>query len=152
VFPYDNSKENPYHLSVGSLLINHRGELLTLQRPDGFIILPTGTLKPKETLEDALHRELMEETGAKGRVKRYLGVTLMPFRWGGRPGSPLYHKAMLWHEIELLSIDDKLRAQNDDESESSVLWLPKDKATERFQRQGRELDDWDFSEAVARLS
>jgi 8-oxo-dGTP pyrophosphatase MutT (NUDIX family) len=96
-FPYRNTPDIAHHLSVGAVVVNDRHQVLTLRRQSREIILPTGTLNPRETLLDALHRELLEETGAEAKLVRYLGSTEMPFTWNGLR----YNKTVLWHHMQL---------------------------------------------------
>ena len=49
-------------------------ELLLIQHPNAGIQIPAGTVEKSETVEEALIREIIEETGLrKTRIKRYLG-------------------------------------------------------------------------------
>ncbi|MFW9905340.1 MAG: NUDIX domain-containing protein [Candidatus Thorarchaeota archaeon] len=49
-------------------------ELLLIQHPNAGIQIPAGTVEKGETVEEALKREIIEETGLKKtRIKRYLG-------------------------------------------------------------------------------
>ena len=67
---------HPQHISVGSILMNEKGEVCCHhfftkdlkgywadEKLDDFYILMRETLKPNETLEHALERGLMEEFG-----------------------------------------------------------------------------------------
>ncbi len=146
-FLYGNTVEHEHHLSVGIMARDAAGDVLVLLRPNGVYTLPTGTQKPGETLEQTVARELREETGARGKVLRFLGGTTMTFTWHDQE----YHKTFLWHEVQVESTDPAARDGDDDEAGADLVWLSPASAMEHFRRQGRALGDWDFSEAVSRL-
>ena len=148
-FPYANSKDLHYHISVGAVVRNDKGEVLVLCRPDGTCVLTTETMRPRETPLETLARGIIEELGATARVTRFLGATEMPFRWGG--DGDHYEKTILWHEMLLESIDESLRAAGDDETGAEAVWLSVKQAEAVFTEQGRTLNDWDFSAVIERL-
>jgi 8-oxo-dGTP pyrophosphatase MutT (NUDIX family) len=73
---------NPYggtptalRVSVNALILNEGGQVLLQRRADnGYWNLPGGGLELGESLEAALHREVMEETGLTVRALRLVGV------------------------------------------------------------------------------
>lgn len=83
------TKRSPYHLSVGAIVVNRKGEIRCHHFPKGnanpeFVLLMRETLKPHESLEKALARGLKEEFGMKARVVAYLGSFESSFRnWEG---------------------------------------------------------------------
>jgi 8-oxo-dGTP diphosphatase len=94
--------ENPA-LTVDAVWIRSGKVLLVRRgRPPfrGFWALPGGFVELRETVEDALERELREETGLVGRPMRIVGVysgpdrdprkptTTVAFLVGGRGGNP----------------------------------------------------------------
>lgn len=64
VFP-EHKEGHRFSLSVGVLLSipRSRGSLVLVQRKDGKWGLPAGSVEPQETFQDALVREVAEETG-----------------------------------------------------------------------------------------
>lgn len=62
--------------AVGGLVVNRNGELLMVRRAqdpgNGKWGLPGGFVDPGETIEQALHREVLEETHLKITASRYL--------------------------------------------------------------------------------
>jgi len=66
------------HIGVCVIVINDQNQLLLGKRKNGYRAgyygLPGGQLELKEKLEDAIKRELYEETGLKGNSVSCLGV------------------------------------------------------------------------------
>jgi len=54
-------------------VVRLEGMLVALRNPDGVHLLPGGRLEPGETYEDALRREVLEETGLSLRSTRRIG-------------------------------------------------------------------------------
>ena len=63
---------------VAASIVNERGELLLQEKSGEPWSLPAGTIEPGETPEQAIVREVGEETGLAVRPRRLLGV------FGGR--------------------------------------------------------------------
>ena len=81
---FKGSKENPYHLSVGAVVFNEENKICchyfkraTLRKVfenfTDFYILMRETMEMGESIEQALHRGLMEEFGIIGDIITYLG-------------------------------------------------------------------------------
>lgn len=62
--------------AVACVIIDEQGRLLSVRRAyepaRGTLDLPGGFVDPLETVEEAVARELMEETGLEARAMRYL--------------------------------------------------------------------------------
>lgn len=74
-----NSKERTkVWLGVAGLVENENGEWLVVMKRygglDGMWSLPAGFVKPGETIDQACHRELLEETGIKASMQGLLGL------------------------------------------------------------------------------
>ncbi len=72
-----DTKEDTFHLGVKALLFNQQGKLLLLQldpkkyknTPDICWDIPGGRIQKNESLEEALKREVYEETGLRHLTK-----------------------------------------------------------------------------------
>ena len=60
--------------SVAGLIRNNKGELLLQKKSDGSWSLPAGAIEPSETPEQAIKREILEETGYTTNKIRLCGV------------------------------------------------------------------------------
>lgn len=75
---YTGQAKNPYHLSIGAVVLNDKKEiachhLSDINESKSLYILMRETVKPNELLEQAVARGLMEEFGMKAEIKDYLG-------------------------------------------------------------------------------
>ncbi|MGB9720049.1 MAG: aspartate 1-decarboxylase [bacterium] len=73
--------------SVAGFIMNADDEILLIKRgaePEkGRWALPSGFIEPNETPEQAVLRELKEETGLNGTIKKMLGIYVEPTRFYG---------------------------------------------------------------------
>lgn len=130
------TKENPYHISIGGLVINEEGKILVHhfradKLPEKLRRLVTGdlyilmreTIEPNETIEQTLARGLMEEFGAKGELVKYLGSLKGKFPVGDK----IAEKTTLYFLVKYLQHDESKRQEGSLESESILEWIePKD--------------------------
>ena len=66
---------NPTHLvSVAALVTNEKGEILLVNSPWRGWEYPGGLIEPGETFQEALHREVMEESGIKIEITGFVGI------------------------------------------------------------------------------
>lgn len=68
--------KNHIHILSRAVIIDDEHILLckTLDLTPGFYFLPGGHIEHEESAEEAVKRELMEESGATIRIKRFLGI------------------------------------------------------------------------------
>lgn len=68
--------DNAFRANVGALIINHSGEVLALERLKLHDVwqLPQGGLEPGEEPEEAVYRELLEETGIDAQQLKLLAI------------------------------------------------------------------------------
>ena len=65
----------PTHLvSVAALVTNENGEILLVNSPWRGWEYPGGLIEPGETFQQALHREVMEETGVEIEITGFVGI------------------------------------------------------------------------------
>lgn len=67
--------EFDHFLSVAALVEDDRGRVLMLRSPDRGWEYPGGMVEPEETLQQALHREILEETGASVEIVSLAGIS-----------------------------------------------------------------------------
>ena len=66
---------NPTHLvSVAALVTNDNGEILLVKSPLRGWEYPGGLIEPGETFQEALHREIREESGVEVEVTGFVGI------------------------------------------------------------------------------
>ena len=66
--------EYTHFVSVAGLFYNDKDEVLLLESPNRGWEYPGGMVEPGETLQDALIREIKEETGADVEITGFIGV------------------------------------------------------------------------------
>ena len=66
---------NPTHLvSVAALVTNDQGEILLVNSPWRGWEYPGGLIDPRETFQEALHREVREEAGVEIEITGFVGI------------------------------------------------------------------------------
>ena len=66
---------NPTHLvSVAALVTNDRGEILLVNSPWRGWEYPGGLIEPGETFQQALKREIREESGVEVEITGFIGI------------------------------------------------------------------------------
>ena len=66
---------NPTHLvSVAALVTNEKGEILLVNSPWRGWEYPGGLIEPGETFQQALRREVLEESGAEIEITGFVGI------------------------------------------------------------------------------
>ena len=66
--------EYTHFVSVAGLVCNDKDEILLLKSPNRGWEYPGGMVEPGETLQDALIREIKEETGIDVEITGFIGV------------------------------------------------------------------------------
>lgn len=66
---------NPTHLvSVAALVTNDNGQVLLVKSPWRGWEYPGGLIEPGETFQEALHREVREESGVEIEITGFVGI------------------------------------------------------------------------------
>lgn len=73
----DSSLRN-FRIAVSALIFNGGQILLALRRDIGWWNLPGGGMEIGETVEEAVHREVLEETGLEIEIEQLVGVYSKP--------------------------------------------------------------------------
>ncbi len=159
---FQGVSEHPWHLSVGAVLMNEKGEVCHHHFTDAltkgywpdegcidFHLLMRETVHPNETLEEAVHRGLVEEFGVMGEIIDYIGSFTSEFQHKG----VAIQKTTSYFLCKLLFQDETKRNASDIEGQTILEWhtpaflIPKMK--EQGTRFGRE--DVDESAVLERL-
>jgi len=73
------AKQGKIRLGCSAAIFDEQGRvLLTKRRDNGQWCLPSGGVEPGESVAEACEREVLEETGLRVRVKRFVGVYSYP--------------------------------------------------------------------------
>lgn len=110
---------------------------------DDFYILMRETLEPKETLEHALHRGLMEEFGIEAEILDYIGSIQSHFQ----SKNVEIEKTTLYFLCELKSQDLNKRGSGDVEDESQIEWHTTDFLIPKMKEQARVYGRTDVDES-----
>ncbi|HEY1074592.1 MAG TPA: NUDIX domain-containing protein [Patescibacteria group bacterium] len=122
--PTDNyfrgDPEHPSHLSVGAVLLS--GDKICchhFQFAD-FYILMRETVEPNETFEQALTRGLLDEFGARAKVRAYVGSLKTYYELDDKT----VEKTTLYFLCELESRSEAWRKYDDHEKDSTIECHP----------------------------
>ena len=116
-FQVRGNKNNPYHFSVGAVVIKD-GNIALLKKPDDSITLPRETLYSKESIENNLARGLEEELGVIVKVKKYLGSIQEYFY---RPDKTRVEKTTAYFLV--IATKNTKRNPQKDEMDDEIMWL-----------------------------
>lgn len=151
---FTSTKESPYHLSVGAVVVNNEGKFLCHhykhfggQEYDAYLLMKE-TAHPGESVEQTLDRGLLEEFGAKGKITAYLGslVTILP------RGDISTQKTTLYFLVEFLEKDEALRS-DEDKDQSIVEWQDAEFLIQKMKEQTKHFNGrqtMDESEVIER--
>ena len=96
-----------HYVGVGGMVLNSKNEILLIQErraTNGLWKLPGGFVDKGETLETAVEREVLEETGVKAKFQGLLALReQMDFKFGA---ADFYFVCVLRPEVEDIGIQD----------------------------------------------
>lgn len=106
-------------VTVAAVIERDRHFLLVEERPEGIPVInqPAGHLEPGESLQDAIIREVLEETGRPFRPTALIGVYLWPMPTGDRTYLRFCFAGQAGEPIEAARIDSDIDANH---------WLTRD--------------------------
>jgi 8-oxo-dGTP diphosphatase len=118
------------HVLSRAVIIDQNHILLckTLDLAIGFYFLPGGHVEHGESVEKSLLRELIEETGANCKIKRFLGCLEYSFEPGHNSICHSHEYNFIFEvESESLKVNSKIPQL---ESHIELLWIPLNKLAE----------------------
>jgi hypothetical protein len=154
---FQGDSEHPQHVSVGAVLINNKNDICCHhfnsakfdfkgywreQGLDDFYTLMRKTIKPDETLENTLHRGLLEEFGAEAEIINYIGSIQSYFEDKGVK----IQKTTLYFLCKLKTQDLNKRGLGD--IESQIEWLAPDFLILKMKEQVRKYSRTDIDEST----
>lgn len=123
-------KENPYHLSIGQVIINNQNQIALIQKSSGVLTLPRETTYIEESYAEALVRGAQEEIGVTIKPIRFLGSLITSFN---RDSETVIEKSTLYFlSIMLEETENNLEL---DEIEDTVIWIEPTEAIEKLKEQ-----------------
>lgn len=146
------SREYPYHLSVGAVVVNDDNQIFCHYFNEldihGIIVkdlylLMRESLELNESLEQCLSRGLQEEYGVKGEIISFLGTLVTQHNDTGF----LVHKSTLYFLVKCTEFNIENRSKNDHESGSILKFYDKDFLIKKMYGQGRDLNRTDLDES-----
>lgn len=151
---FQYSEENPYHISVGAVLVKDGKILLhrhvRAEMPEKYrkflddletaYTLMRESLENGESLEEAVLRGIKEEFGAEGTIVRYLGSIDAAL-----PKFGIRQKTTLYFEVTCTALGE--RSPQDEEANSKLEWYTPDEAFALLTAQEQVTDRGDLHEA-----
>ena len=154
---FQHTPDQPYHISVGAVLVNENGEVCVHKRTrenlppefhdalgglDEVYILRRESLENDESLEESVLRGIREEFGASGELGKYLGSIQTVIQ----PKSYPFQKTTLYFAVRLTELG--ARPEDDEEIDSILEWHPIEFLIERMKEQAASTDRGDLDESV----
>lgn len=152
------SREYPYHVSVGAVLVNAEGKVcahyfdelqIGSRQAKDFYILMRETPEAGESLMETLERGLREEFGATATTRHYIGSIVAKIDGV----ETLKEKTTLYFLCDVVNQEASLREDVDAESRSKVGWYDVDFLIAKMRQQAVETgyEDIDESQILERV-
>lgn len=147
------SKEYPYHISIGAVLVNGEGKVcahyfdqlqIGSRQAKDFHILMRETPELGESIMETLERGLNEEFGATATIRHFIGSITAKIE----NVDTLKEKTTLYFLCDVVTQDITQRKDVDAESSSQVGWYDPDFLISKMKRQGRETGYEDIDESA----
>lgn len=131
-FQIRGDSDNPYHLSVGAVILKIN-EVTLLKKKDGSYTLPRETMYLQESIEESLVRGMQEEIGIIIKIGKYLGSQTTYFT---RPDNTNVEKTTIYFTVTKLN--DIIKKQEFDELGDKIIAIDIRKAIELLKNQNNE--------------
>ena len=115
------------HLGVYGLCRRNNGILMIKKSRgpyEGLLDLPGGSIEPNESIEEALKREVAEETGLTVTKSQFTGVEEYFCNWESDGLLKAFHHIGLYYRVELTG--DNIKTDADGLDSNGALWLDVD--------------------------
>jgi hypothetical protein len=155
--PFQATIDHPYHLSIGAILRNETDKICChyfgpsaarehkkYNQYENFYLLMRETIEPGESVEQCLHRGLMEEFGARAELKTYVGSIISQYPIDEK----IVEKTTAYFLCDLISFDQTKRRENDPEGGSKICWVSAVDLIAKMKEQGKRLKNTAFDESV----
>ncbi|MEX2369300.1 MAG: NUDIX hydrolase [Candidatus Paceibacterota bacterium] len=153
---YKGTTANPFHVSVGAVLSNGKGEIcchyfsrntsvLKELGVNDLYILMRETMDEGESFSDTIKRGLKEEFGAVGELSHYLGAIQSYFP---NKDKVSIEKTTLYFHVDCTEFNSANRDKNDPESISEIVWLEPQDLIEKMRQQSKDLNRTDLDEST----
>ena len=123
-------KENPYHLSIGQVVIDDNSTIALIEKSDGTITLPRETTYMNENYSEALVRGACEELGVVVRPIKFIGSLITAFN---RDPQTILEKSTLYFLCKVSGTT--VQHLEEDELDDTVLWVDSKEAIRILQGQ-----------------
>jgi hypothetical protein len=111
-------KENPYHLSIGQVVMDDNSKIALIKKKDGTITLPRETTYLNENYEEALVRGATEELGVIVVPIKFIGSLITEFN---REPETVLEKSTLYFLCKVSGTTEQ--HLEEDELDDTVLWV-----------------------------
>ncbi|ALR99860.1 hypothetical protein ATZ33_00220 [Enterococcus silesiacus] len=116
------TKEGRFNYRVGAIIMSDLGLLVASNAKEPYYYSVGGRVKMHETLDDAIEREVIEETGTKIERKT-LGFIHENFFTSDLTGET-YHELSFYYYVELKNSTISCHSYNEFDEQEQLQWVP----------------------------